>query len=76
MICKIYHFYRVKKISLDEAEIQNICGTITIINKKIMNAQEKMRYLKGLLQKTQDCMHENMLFNNVLAQRRDDLLKN
>ena len=63
-------------MSLDEAEIHNLTGTITVINKKIMNDHVKITYLKGLLQKTEDTMHDNIIFNNILAQRRDSLMEN
>lgn len=56
-------FLQGKNISLDEAEIQNLTGTITIINQKIMKTNVKINYLKGVSQKTEENMHDDLIFN-------------
>lgn len=57
-------------MTLDQAEVQNLGGTISIINKKIMNAHCKMEYFKQQLKKTESKMKVDIQFNTILAERR------
>ncbi|CAG2238523.1 HDAC1_2 [Mytilus edulis] len=61
------------RISLNEAEYLNIGSTISIINKKLMSADVKIKYFQQSLKVLQTQMLKDMRFNELLDQRKQEL---
>lgn len=53
----------------------NLGATISIINKKVMNADVKRTYFMELAKKCEEQMIEDMKFNEILDQRKRELLQ-
>ncbi|XP_063438637.1 uncharacterized protein LOC134719573 [Mytilus trossulus] len=63
------------RISLNEAEYLNIGSTISIINKKLMSADVKIKYFQQSLKVLQTQMLKDVRFNELLDQRKQELVK-
>ncbi|VDI42344.1 Hypothetical predicted protein [Mytilus galloprovincialis] len=64
------------RMSLNEAEYLNIGSTISIINKKLMSADVKIKYFQQSLKVLQTQMLKDMRFNELLGQGKQELETN